>query len=284
MGTDGDARMYDAYYYAHACGRPYQRDEHWLGFFDGIAGHIVQNIQPRTVLDAGCAWGFLVEGLRQRGVEAYGVDISEYALENVHPDIRPFCWAASVAEPFPQRYDLIVSIEVLEHMPQDQAEKAVENLCRFSDDVLFSSTPFDYREATHFNVQPPEYWAEQFAFQGFFRDIDFDATFLTPWAVRFRRSQEPLPRRVREYERKFFFLWKENSDLRSLIVEMRDQLASSEQQLGKLHARLAANEQALAPSAVNAEQERPAGRPAGGLLHRIKRYLSAMRQRITPDR
>ena len=44
------------------------------------------------------------------------------------------------------------------------------------------------------NVRPPEYWAEQFARQGFVRDVDFDASFITPWAVRFRRSAEPLHR------------------------------------------------------------------------------------------
>jgi hypothetical protein len=31
---------------------------------------------------------------------------------------------------------------------------------------------------------------------------------------------------VRDYERKFFLLWKENADLRDLTVEMRDQVAS----------------------------------------------------------
>lgn len=28
--------------------------------------------------------------------------------------------------------------------------------------------------ASHINVQPPEYWAQLFARQGFFRDVDFD--------------------------------------------------------------------------------------------------------------
>ena len=94
--------------------------------------------------------------------------------------------------------DLITCIEVVEHMPELEAQKAIANFCQHSDDILFSSTPFDYREATHFNVHPPEYWAELFARQGFLRDVDFEATFLTPWAVRFRRTQPPLPRLVRE--------------------------------------------------------------------------------------
>ena len=231
---------YDAYYYASGCGPAYQRNEHWLNFFANIAEHIASDIAPASALDAGCAWGFLVENLRQRNVEAYGIDISDFAISNVHPPVQPFCKVGSITDAFPRHYDLIVCIEVLEHMQPAEAEKAVANLCAHTADVLFSSTPFDYKEATHYNVHPPEYWAGLFARQGFFRDTDFDASFLTPWAVRFRKRQEladivradnvraDVVRNVRlvtEYERKFFLLWKENTDLRSLIGEMRIELA-----------------------------------------------------------
>lgn len=223
METNDNLKAFDAYYFANCCGRPYARDEEWFRFFGGIADRIVSDIQPGSVLDAGCAWGLLVEVLRQKGVEAYGIDISPYAIEKVHPDVKEFCWVGSVVEPFPQVYDLMVCIEVLEHMPKDESELAVKIICEHTQDVLFSSTPFDYREATHLNVQPPEYWAELFARSGFFRDVDFDATFITPWAVRFRRKQLPLTRLVREYERKLFLFGKENADLRSLTLEMREQ-------------------------------------------------------------
>jgi hypothetical protein len=231
MESGRDSAMFDAYYFATGCGRPYQRDAEWLRFFGDIAGRVASDIQPKTVLDAGCAWGFLVEALREREVEAYGIDISDYAIQNVHPEIQPYCWVGSVAEPFPQKYDLIVCIEVLEHLSQAQAEGAVINICRHSEDILFSSTPFDYKEATHFNVQPPEYWAELFARQGFFRDVDFDASFITPWAVRFRQKSEPLARMVRDYERRYFLLSKENADLRSLTVEMRAEISALREQL-----------------------------------------------------
>jgi glycosyltransferase involved in cell wall biosynthesis len=221
-----DSRFYDAYYYQHGCGAPYGRTPVWLGLFNHLAEKIIAEIGPRTVLDAGCAMGFLVESLRDRGVEAFGVDLSDYAISQVRPDMQPFCRVGSVTAPFERRYDLIVCIEVLEHMPAADAELAVVNFCQSADDILFSSTPNDYREPTHFNVQPPEVWAELFARQGFIRDLDFDASFLTSWAARFRRSREPLHRLVRGYERRFWQLWKENVDLRALTVEQRDQLAA----------------------------------------------------------
>lgn len=40
--------------------------------FDSIAERLVKDICPKTVLDAGCAMGFLVETLRQKKVEAWG--------------------------------------------------------------------------------------------------------------------------------------------------------------------------------------------------------------------
>ncbi|MFN2285206.1 MAG: glycosyltransferase, partial [Anaerolineae bacterium] len=238
METGDYSELYDAYYYAHDCGKPYQRDADWLSFFDRIAERLIAEIQPNTVLDAGCAMGFLVEALRRRGVSAYGVDISEYAIQNVHIDIQPYCWVGSVTAPFPQKYDLITSIEVLEHMPRQEAERAIANFCSYTDDIVFSSTPFDYREVTHVNVQNPEYWAGIFARQGFFRDQDFDASFLTPWAVRFRRRQDPLYRIVQDYERRFWTLWKENVDLResstNLSTNMRLQQRETEKTIRQL--------------------------------------------------
>lgn len=218
MDLSETAKLYDENYYASGCGPVYRRDDHWMNFFGEIAEKIAEGIQPGTVLDAGCAMGFLVEQLRAHGIEAWGVDISEYAIGKAHESIREFVWVGSVTEPFPSRYDLIVSIEVLEHLPKEASEQAVAIICQHTDDVLFSSTPLDYNEATHFNVQPVAYWAELFAQHGFFRDVDFDASFITPWAVRFRRRRETLPHLAGDYERWAWLVRKENADLREQVA------------------------------------------------------------------
>lgn len=194
--------LFNAEYYAHCCGEPYQRNDIWMTFFGSVADHIKDRIQPGCVLDAGCAMGFLVESLRVRGIQAWGVDISEYAIQNVHPDFRSYCQVGSILDPFPRRrYDLIVSIEVLEHLHPQHAKPAIANLCRHTDDILFSSTPDDNKEATHFNVQPPEYWTALFAISGFFPCEDFDASFITPWAVRFVRRKSLISQILRKYLR-----------------------------------------------------------------------------------
>ena len=76
--------------YAASCGQPYCRNEHWLAFFGAIADRIVSDIDPRRMLDAGCALGLLVETLRARGVDAEGVDVSTYAISRAHEDVAPY--------------------------------------------------------------------------------------------------------------------------------------------------------------------------------------------------
>lgn len=236
--------IFDSYYFAHGCGEPYQRNETWLGLFRWFAERIEQDLQPKTVLDAGCAFGLLVECLRERGIEAWGIDISEYALQNVPESVRPYCSLGSITEPFQiegfegQAFDLIVCIEVLEHLAPHDSERAVRNICQHTDRVLFSSSPFDYKEPTHFNVNLPEHWADLFARHGFYRDVDFDASFISPWAVCYQRKSMALNRLVHDYERKFWLLWKENVDLRQANQEMRQMLARQETKLAQLNKEL----------------------------------------------
>jgi SAM-dependent methyltransferase len=196
-----DERDFGEAYYLNDCGRPYQRDAHWTAFFGRIADDIVSIIRPRRVLDAGCAMGLLVEALRDRGVEAFGVDLSSYALARVPERIRDYCWQASVTDEIAGRYDLIVCQEVLPHLPLDDAERAVANFCRHTDDVLFSVSPYP-PAPLHANIAPPEHWAGVFASHGFFRDFQFDAGAITPWAVRYRRGETPIVQVIADYERR----------------------------------------------------------------------------------
>src|SRR5215469_3567995 len=75
-----------------------RENPYWLWFFSRIAEEIVRRLKPRRVLDVGCAKGFLVECLRDRGIEAFGFDISEYAISEVRHDIKPYCWVGSGAD------------------------------------------------------------------------------------------------------------------------------------------------------------------------------------------
>jgi hypothetical protein len=129
-------------------------------------------------------------------------------------------------------------------MPREEAEKAIENICTHANEIVFSSTPFDYKEVTHINVHDPEYWAEQFARHGFYRDLEADLSNITAWAVRFVRSKRTNLKLVQEYERKFWNLKKENFDLRQLSFELQDKLKQQQNQIQMSGAQLSEKEQA----------------------------------------
>ena len=219
------AEQYDESYYEHHLGQPYRRgDRGWEGIFGRVAGAIVAELAPESVLDAGCAIGFLVEALRDQGVDAYGFDISEYAISQVPEELRDYCWVGSITDPLERSYDLTVCIEVLEHLPPELAETAIANLAGHSSRILFSSTPSDYAEPTHLNVQPMEYWVGLFARHGFFRDVDFDASFIAPHAIYFRSSHATAASVARGYER---WHWRHREE----VVQLRAAAAEQEREL-----------------------------------------------------
>lgn len=183
-----DDRDFDEDYFENCCGRPYQRDDVWVAFFDHIANAIVEHIRPRHVLDAGCAMGFLVEALRRRGIKAYGFDISSYAIKKVSPWVKNFCWQSKVSDELEGHFDLIICQEVFPHVPLEAAEAAIGNFCRHSDNVLFSCCPDYPPDPRHVNLQPPEHWEKVFSQYRFHPDHSFDASFMTPWAIRFKKA------------------------------------------------------------------------------------------------
>jgi cellulose synthase/poly-beta-1,6-N-acetylglucosamine synthase-like glycosyltransferase len=193
IGAGDQGLIYDAAYYEQHCGIPYGRTDHWFGFFGRIAETLIDTLKPQRVLDAGCAWGLLVEAFRDRGVEARGLDISPYAIGKVRPDMQPYCRVASLTEPIKDFYDLITCIEVLEHMPEEEANQAIRNLCQATDAILFSSTPSDFTEPTHVNVRPVVSWLGLFSEHGFAPDPLYDASVVSPHAFLLRRGGERLP-------------------------------------------------------------------------------------------
>jgi O-antigen biosynthesis protein len=246
-----------AYYESHFGGPAYERSDHWLTFFGRIADRLVADMAPGTFLDAGCAMGFLVESMYDRGVDAEGIDISDYAVAQAREDVRDRVRVGSILEPFGKRYDLISCIETLEHLAPADAERAVANLCAHTDDIIFTSTPDDHAEPTHLNVRPAEYWVELFARQGFFRDVDYDATFVISWAVRFRRSTEPVHLLVKGYERAMARLQAESAARHQAVADREMHIAERQAHIAILRGELAALQAEIARlRGVNADLAR----------------------------
>jgi hypothetical protein len=185
------------------------------------ARRIVTDLQPDSVLDAASGLDILIEELRQLDIDASGLDGSEALTDSLD-----------------RKYDVVLSIEVLERVPPADAERVIENLCAASDRVLFSSSPSDYAEPTHVNVQPREVWSAHFARQGFVRNLDFDASFITPWAALYERSHALLPDVVRTYDRAWWQLRSEVRQVREKVLELDAQLEQGSRPVAEENVRL----------------------------------------------
>jgi SAM-dependent methyltransferase len=80
----------------------------------------------RTVLDVGCAKGFLVKALRDAGIDARGVDLSEYAVGAADSSIRGFLRVMSAQDLSAwERYDLVHLSGVLVYLSVSDIRSAL---------------------------------------------------------------------------------------------------------------------------------------------------------------
>ena len=221
---------YDAY--ATADGAVSYRDNPSLQeFYQHVADKVVEDFHPNTFLDIGCAMGWLVAALRDRGVNAYGIDVSSYAIGQVREDIRPYCRAQSaledLPEDFPKRYDMVSCIEMIEHLEEPDGLALIKKMCSYTDTLLLSSTPDAKDEPTHFNVQQPEYWVKHFAPYQFLHKLDYDPSYISSQALCFYRAdQKQLGSLVEDYE-KYCRLTRENiTNQYDQILRRKDLLIS----------------------------------------------------------
>src|SRR5579871_5226717 len=125
---DASDQLFGSEYYKHNLGPvPYERSPEWTQFFGEIARRTLVDFNPATALDVGCAFGILVEALRDLGVDARGFDISEYAIGHVPERLKPYIQLGSILDPnvLTDRHDLVFCIEVVEHLAPEDADKAI---------------------------------------------------------------------------------------------------------------------------------------------------------------
>lgn len=206
MGYGMNAKdIYNKNYYSDGYPVDYHDKVFWEPLFKNLAQRIFEDLRPERVLDVGCAFGYIVEYLHDLGVEAWGIDVSEYAISCARQDIKPYLRVASAFEPLPadmpQSYDLVLNIEVLEHIYEEDSLKALARLCTYGDRIFFSSSADAIYDPTHFNVQQPEYWAEKFAEQGFYKNLQYNTDYISKFSAVFEKNADVNKGRiVRVYE------------------------------------------------------------------------------------
>ena len=149
----------------------------WLGLIYKWAFRV------SSILDVGCATGMSVWVFRRLlGLEAYGVDVSHYAITHGLPAIRPYLAQVDLtfeALSFPRtRFDLVVSHDTLEHIPEDLLPALLTNIFTLTDKAIFGIYVLDETIARwhnwinkphpdHFCEHTSAWWIDRFSALGY---------------------------------------------------------------------------------------------------------------------
>ncbi|MGH9450709.1 MAG: class I SAM-dependent methyltransferase [Terriglobia bacterium] len=130
---------------------------------------VLEFIQPQRVVELGCGVGAWLSVLKRHGAaEVIGVDGDYVNREKMFIPAEEFI-VHNLEKPFRigRSFDLAISLEVAEHLPQSSADAFVRSLTTLAPVVLFSAAiPFQ-GGTHHVNEQWPDFWADIFRAQGF---------------------------------------------------------------------------------------------------------------------
>ena len=126
-------------------------------------------LQPHRVADIGCGTGMWLAVCRELGAQRIlGVDGKWVTSRTLQIPVESF-QSADLCEPLslPEAFDLVISVEAAEHLPERRAESLVADLVRLGKAVLFSGAVPRQGGESHVNEQWQDYWAQLFAKQGY---------------------------------------------------------------------------------------------------------------------
>lgn len=123
-----------------------------------------------SVLEIGCARGFFVKALRFLEVAAVGYDISEWAIQNCHPDVREYV-SNTMPEGF---YDWAYAKDLMEHLSTNEIRNLLLVLSNNIMDGMFFIVPVcvedggayvypnDEKDPTHVQRRTLDSWIRLF--------------------------------------------------------------------------------------------------------------------------
>jgi cyclopropane fatty-acyl-phospholipid synthase-like methyltransferase len=134
-----------------------------------------------TVIDFGCAKGFLVKALCILDIDAFGCDVSKYALSEADSAIKDKVWHISgVDDPkmFRDNYSWCIAKDVFEHIPEGQLRFLVERIAHHAekmfvavpladaDDAITYIIPEYDKDVTHVIRKSFDWWSKLFSENG----------------------------------------------------------------------------------------------------------------------
>ncbi len=136
---------------------------HRHDYVDDICNKLEIKYGKCRVLDVGTGCGFLVKTLRERGFDAWGCEVSNYALENT---CCPGYVVKGAAENLPFKdgsFDVIFSSGVLEYVSEENVPAMCAELNRVGlhQEHNIDVPPHSYYRSDFKTFKPWEWWEEQ---------------------------------------------------------------------------------------------------------------------------
>lgn len=134
-----------------------------------IVPHLIELVDPRSVVDLGCGRGAWLKAFQDAGVsDVAGFDGGEVGASDFLAGADRFsAFDLRGRVDLDRKFDLAMSLETAEHLPPERGESFVEDLVRLAPAVWFSAAIPRQGGTGHINERPQSYWTELFGRQGY---------------------------------------------------------------------------------------------------------------------
>lgn len=149
-----------------------------------ISRSIIEAFSPSTVIDVGCGTGALLMELKSLGATVSGLEYSRVGLEMCQSrglDVHRFDLESDEIPAGLGHFDVLISMEVAEHLPETLADRYVELICSLSDTVVFTAAVPGQGGRDHVNEQPHDYWISKFEARGYRHDDQLSNDWRENW-------------------------------------------------------------------------------------------------------
>jgi SAM-dependent methyltransferase len=146
----------------------------------------ILQIRPKSVIDIGCGLAQWLRVFKEHGIEeVLGVDGFHIPQDKLNIDLSEFkaCDLRELSTvDIDKNFDLLLCLEVAEHLEPQYARSFVQALVSLSDRIIFSAAVPNQTGENHFNEQYPDYWASIFSHYGY--------SFLDPFREKFWQNNK----------------------------------------------------------------------------------------------
>lgn len=137
--------------------------------FSSIDKPVLDRFSTGSILDIGCANGDVIKYLRDRGVEAYGIDGDEWAVDRFSdPSIREYLYRHDYTKGpsmLDRKVDTVVSTDFTEHVEEQYKDNYMKDFM-LGKTIVLHTPPKGTPGYHHVNTRHKDYWITLFTSYG----------------------------------------------------------------------------------------------------------------------